>query len=117
MASNRNQQLVANEQYALANAQKEAILKKAAEKTPWPATLIREQNEKEKDDDKLERASELIWKDRSHKYNQAVRHENQLLGRIGGSAFTLDIQKHMEDRFNKNLKDRMSSIEKNAKKA
>lgn len=39
----------------------------------------------------LERASEMIWNDRSVRKNQIERKENLLMGQIGNYAFDVDI--------------------------
>lgn len=40
---------------------------------------------------RLERQSELIWKDRSNRVNEKIRLENLMVGRIGNFAFDTDI--------------------------
>jgi len=40
---------------------------------------------------KLERESELVWKDRTSRVNEQIRNENLLIGHIGSYAFDTDI--------------------------
>ncbi len=51
----------------------------------------------------LERESELVWKDRQHKKDQKVRHENLVMGRVGTFAFDNHTFQQIEERFRENL--------------
>ena len=58
----------------------------------------------------LERESELVWKDRQHKKDQKVRHENLVMGRVGTFAFDNQTFQQIEERFRQNLQNRKTHI-------
>ena len=65
----------------------------------------------------IDRESEMIWRDRTNRTNEKVRHENLLKGKIGDFSFDLDIQKTNEARFMDNLNRRRQHVMQNAKDA
>jgi hypothetical protein len=69
------------------------------------------------DDEKLERDSELIWKDRSTRTDQLIRWENFKQGNVGNAAFDLDLQKANEARFMANLETRRQYVTAYTKQA